>query len=610
MHTPFPLSVTPPAPVPPAPLLAIDGLSALFLVLVLVVAGLAWTYAPAYLAQPHYRGESRLRFHALFALFVAGMAGTLVAANLLVFLVCWEVMALASYVLVAYETGDGTVLRAAFKYFVMTHVGTAGLMLAFILLWVWGGTFSFAAVPATLARLAADQPGLLHVVLALLFVGFATKAGLYPFGDWLPDAHPAAPAPVSAVLSGVMVKLGLYGFLRLFVWMLAASSPAAAVAWGYPLMGFGLLSALIGGMAAAAALDTKVLLAYSSIAQSGLVALGIGAALVLAPAHPALAALALLGAAFHLVADALLKSLLFLVAGSLQFRSGSRRLEDLGGLFEAMPRTGFAALVGCLGIAGFPPLAAFVSKWLMLESMVASAVPVVTLAGLGLLVASLLSILYAAKLFVAAFANRPMRTESLEVPAGMWIPQAALAALAVLLGVVPGPCLRALAQVFSAAPAGGAGPAAAAWRALALTPPTGALAPLVLVMAGLLVFVLALAALGRGGQPRHVGMWLGGAAHRSGVSHARPQGMYAPVRTTLGRAYPRLAFPALKRPGWVLPAINAELWLYRPAMDWGRRGADVLRRLHTGVPHRYIAWQLLGAAALAALLLLLLRLGP
>ena len=583
-----------------------DGPALLFLVPVLLVSAAAALYAPAYLAQERYRGESRLRFWLMYVLFVAGMVGTTLAADLVAFLVCWEVMTLASYVLVAHETREPQVLRAAYKYFVMTHVGTGGLLFAAILLRVAGGSFAFEFLPGTFHALAATHPAWLHAALALVFIGFATKAGLYPFGDWLPDAHPAAPAPVSAVLSGVMVKLGLYGMLRIFVILLAASAPAAAIAWGWIIGGFGLLSALVGGAAACVALDAKVLLAYSSIAQSGFIAFGFGASLVLAPAHPGLAALALLGAAFHVIGDAVVKGLLFLTAGSVQWRTGSRRLADLGGLFEAMPVTGWSALLGSLAIAGAPPLTAFTSKWLLLQAAVLSRVPLVTVAGLGVLAASLASVLYAVKYFAAGFASRPMRVGALEVPAPMRAAQVVLAAAVLALALAPGAVLTWCTHALAAAPAL-AGADLHAWGAW-LRPASGAMAPLLLVLLGAWAVVLARLALGRGAVAARA-VWTGGAPGGAGAVRFDPLGFYSPLRDALRHAYVSPPWHAPPRPAWVTGAVDLDHWLYRPARDAGRQLVLGLRRLHTGVPHLYLLWQLAGAAALALLLLALLRRG-
>ncbi|MFI5371892.1 MAG: complex I subunit 5 family protein [Candidatus Eisenbacteria bacterium] len=590
-----------------APAWHLDGPATLFLVPVLVVSALAALYAPAYLRQERYRNESAARYWLAYIAFVAGMTGTVLAADLLMFLVCWEAMTLASYVLVAHETREPAVTRAAFKYFFMTHVGTGCLLFATVLLGVWGGSFAFDQVPVTLRALASTHPAALHAVLALLFVGFATKAGLYPFGDWLPDAHPAAPAPVSAVLSGVMVKLGLYGLMRVFVQALASVAPDVAVTWGWVIAGFGLVSGFVGGAAACVASDAKVLLAYSSIAQSGLIALGLGASMVLAPSHPALAALALLGAAFQVLGDAVVKTLLFLSAGALQWRTGSRRFEDLGGLFEAMPVTGGCALVGSLAIAGFPMFTAFTGKWLMLQATVLSGWPVLSVAGLGLLLASLLSVLYAVKFFAAGFANRPMRPGRLEVPAGMGVAQMVLAAIAIGMGIAPGWVLSAETGLLHALPPM-TGADVPQWAG-ALWPASGAFAPLMLLLIAGWALMLARAAMGPAPAPAAREAWMGGVPADRGAPRIHPHGFYSPIREALGRVYRAPRPPRWSGHGWVVPAVDMDRWFYDPAIRAGRPLIAGLRRIHTGVPNVYIAWQLAGGALLALSLLLLLRRG-
>jgi len=581
----------------------LDAMSLTLAIPTLILLVVAAVYAKPYLAQPRYRTESALRFWVCYALFGAGMLAVLASWDLVQFVVSWEVMTLASYVLVAHETSEAGATRAAFKYFVMTHAASACLLLAAMVLWTQGGALGFDALRPTLTRLAEERPVTLHVVLALLFIAFATKAGLYPVGDWLPDAHPAAPAPVSAVLSGVMIKIGIYGFLRFFVWGLAAASPGAAAQWGYLLAAAGGLSALLGGLAASASRDTKVMLAYSSIAQSGLITLGIGAGLALMPSQPLLAQLALLGALFHAVSDAMVKGLLFLVAGSLQYRTGSRRLEDLGGLFQAMPVSGWTALIASLAIAGFPPLTAFTGKWLMLQASVLSRSGVLVSVGVALLVASVLSILYALKFFSGAFLTRPMRPGALEVPAPMRAAQIALAALVVALSLLPGLWLgllgRALADVSVPAVTTPSG-----WSLFAFGPATGAYAPLLLIVVAGWVTALGLLALGRGGATRRVGVWMGGAPEGAEGAPVESWGFFVPLRESMREAYPSLPFRPLPLPAWIPPLVDADRWLFRPVAHAGRRVGAALQDAHSGAAHRYIVWQLFGALALIALLVL------
>jgi hydrogenase-4 component B len=574
-----------------------DALSTVLAVPAVLLVVIAGIYARPYLEQPRYRGESRARFWLLYALFGAGMLATLGSWDLLQFLICWEVMTLASYVLVAYETEEPGALRAAFKYFVMTHVATACLLLAVLLLWAQGGSLGFDTLRPTLGRLAVEQPLLLHLILGLLFIGFATKAGLWPFGDWLPDAHPAAPAPVSAVLSGIMVKVGLYGFLRFFLWALAPAAPEVAIAWGYALAAAGALSALVGGLAASAASDTKVLLAYSTVAQSGLIAVAIGAGLVLLPVHQGLAQLALLAALFHVVSDAAVKGLLFLTAGSVQYRTGSRRLEDMGGLLDAMPVSGWTALIASLAIAGFPPLTAFTGKWLMLQATVLSQAPILIGVGLVVLLASVLSILYALKFFSAAFLSRPMRPERLEVPAAMQAAQVLLAVAVLALGLVPGFWLRALDAALLELPLAADAPASG-WGVLGVASASGAYLPLILAFGALWACGLAILALGPARKARQVETWMGGAIVADEPAPVISLGMYVPLRETMHAAYKPLSWPHIPRPAWVVPTLDADRWFYRPAARQARRFGEALGRAHTGAPHRYIVWQLIGTLLL------------
>jgi hydrogenase-4 component B len=581
----------------------LDAMSAVFAIPTLLLLVVAAVYARPYLAQQRYREESALRFWVCYALFGAGMLGVLAAWDLLQFVVSWEVMTLASYVLVAHETSEPGAVRAAFKYFVMTHAASACLLLAAMLLWADGGSLGFDALRGTLAHLAAQRPVMLHVVLALLFVAFATKAGLYPMGDWLPDAHPAAPAPVSAVLSGIMVKIGIYGFLRFFVWALASASPDAAVLWGFLLAVIGAVSAVLGGLAASASRDTKVMLAYSSIAQSGLITLGVGTGLALMPSQPLLAQLALLGALFHTVSDAVVKALLFFVAGSMQLRTGSRKLEDLGGLFRAMPVSAWTALVACLAIAGFPPLTAFTGKWLMLQASVLSRSGILVSAGLAMLVASVLSILYALKFFAAGFLTKPMRPGRLEVPAPMQAAQIVLAACVLALSVTPGLWLGLLGRALDGVPVPAVS-AASGWAVFAFGPASGAYAPLLLVLAGGWVVVLGVLALGRSRVARPVGVWMGGVPAGTDPAPVEAWGFFVPLRESMRGAYPSLRFRPVALPGWVVPVMDADRWLYGPAARAGRRVGQALQRAHSGTAHRYIVWQLVGALALIALLVL------
>lgn len=335
---------------------ALDPVSALFLVPTLLLSALAAVYGIEYLRP--FRGHKSLGGSwCAFDLLVASMGLTLVARNGVLFLLSWESMALASFFLVTFEEERREVRRAGWTYMVATHLGTAALLAMFTLLAGRAGSFEFTA----LGRAAAASPGLSDLVFVLAVVGFGTKAGFMPLHIWLPEAHPAAPSHVSAVMSGVMIKTGIYGLLR--VLLLLGSPPPW---WGWLLVGIGVSSGVLGVLFALAQHDLKRLLAYHSVENIGIIALGLGLGTVgVASGRPVLAVLGFGGGLLHVLNHALFKGLLFLGAGSVLHGAGTREIDRLGGLLRRMPWTGAAFLAGAAAISGLPPLNGFVSEFLI-----------------------------------------------------------------------------------------------------------------------------------------------------------------------------------------------------------------------------------------------------
>ena len=331
--------------------LGLDALSALFLLPVFGLSAVAAVFGGAYL-RGHEGRQSAGASWFFFALLVVSMALVLVARNAVLFLVAWEIMAVASFFLVTADDAEPDVRDAGWTYLVATHLGTACLLAMFVLLGRGADPLDFAAFGK------ASTPGWIFL---LALVGFGTKAGLMPFHVWLPEAHPAAPSHVSAVMSGVMIKTGIYGLLR--VAMLLRPLPA----WcGTLLVGVGGATAVLGILSALAQQDVKRLLAYSSVENVGIIALALGLGLV--GLHAGAADVAVLGfaaALFHVLNHATMKGLLFLGAGTVVQQTGTRRLEVLGGLLRRLPRTGAAYLVGSAAIAGLPPLNGFASEFVL-----------------------------------------------------------------------------------------------------------------------------------------------------------------------------------------------------------------------------------------------------
>lgn len=422
---------------------ALDALSAVFFAIVGLGGAAASLYALGYGRHEH----EPWRVLPFYPAFLAGMMLVPLAADAYGFLVAWEFMSLASWALVLAHHREAENRRAALVYILMAAGGTFALLFAFALLAGAGGGFAFAAmraVPPDALTAAA--------VLALALIGAGSKAGLVPLHVWLPLAHPAAPSHVSALMSGVMTKIAVYGFLRLVFDL--AGPPAWW--WGVPVLVAGGVTAAVGVLSAVLQTDIKRLLASSTIENIGLVFAGLGLALAFsANGLTAAAALALTASLFHAVNHALFKSALFFGAGAVLSATGTRELDRLGGLIHRMPATALAVLVASVAISALPPLNGFASEWLLFQAILLS--PELPQWGLKLAVPAVgallaLSVALAAACFVRfygiAFLGRPRSEEAAtarEVDRFSLAAMLGLAGLCVLFGVLPGLVIDALA---------------------------------------------------------------------------------------------------------------------------------------------------------------------
>lgn len=328
----------------------IDPLSAFFALPILVVSSLCAVHGYGYMKPKAAIGKDLSRFWAFYNLLTGGMLLVTAARNAMLFLLGWEAMALASFFLVIFDSDREPVRRAGWIYLVATHLGTACILLLFTMLGT-GNSLDFSG-------LSLSEPSRAGAAFLLALIGFGTKAGFVPFHVWLPEAHPSAPSSVSAVMSGVMIKTGIYGLLR---FMLFLGPPAAW--WGWTLLGTGLVSALAGVLMALAQDDLKRMLAYSSVENVGIIGMGLGAGLLgTCYGIPAMAFLGFAGALLHVMNHSVFKSLLFLAAGSVQNATGTVGLDRLGGLIKRMPVTGAAFLAGSIAICGLPPMNGFVGE--------------------------------------------------------------------------------------------------------------------------------------------------------------------------------------------------------------------------------------------------------
>ena len=348
-----------PIGLPDLPLhLRLDSLAAFFL----LVIGTASAGISIFAAGYFRRGEGTppgllcLEYH----VFLASMVGVVLAADAYGFMVTWETMALSSYFLVTANHRVSEVRRAGYLYLTMAHIGAIAILLCFGVLQANTGDYTFANM-----RAQQLSPFWASIAFLLALSGFGAKAGIVPLHVWLPEAHPAAPSPVSALMSGVMLNTAIYGLLRVTMDLLHLR----LWWWGALLLAAGLLTALYGVIFAAVQTDMKRLLAYSSIENMGLIFVGLGLTLVFAGYGMApMAALSLTASLYQVASHALFKSLLFLGTGSVLHATAERSLGKLGGLLRTMPWVGWFTLLGVLASAGLPPLGGFVSEWLLLQS--------------------------------------------------------------------------------------------------------------------------------------------------------------------------------------------------------------------------------------------------
>jgi hydrogenase-4 component B len=330
-----------------------DGLSAFFLGVIFLVCLLAAVYSFHYMDDKTASMKTAVTAF-FFSLLIVSMAMVVTAANIITFMLSWEIMSLSSFFLVIHNYQKKENRHAGYLYFVFSHVGAMFLFAGFGILYTYTGSFGFADVntlPAAAKTLA----------FVLFFIGFGSKAGVFPFHVWLPYAHPAAPSHISAVMSGVMIKTGIYGILRIYS-LLELPAPG----FGYLLVGAGVVSGVLGVVYALGQTDIKRLLAYSSVENIGIVLIGMGLGMIGVSSHnPVMAVLGFSGALFHVLNHALFKSLLFLGAGMVVHQTGTRSMDALGGLLKSMKITGSAFIIGSLAICGLPPFNGFAGEFVV-----------------------------------------------------------------------------------------------------------------------------------------------------------------------------------------------------------------------------------------------------
>lgn len=419
----------------------LDSLAAFFVLTISVVGLAASIYAIGYLR--HLAGRASIAtLGALFNGYLLCMTFVVLADNGFFFLLAWELMSLLSYFLVVTEHEKADVRYAGVFYLIMTHVGTAFIVVAFLIFFQSTGSFSFETFRHP------GQPlheGMKTLVFLMALVGFGTKAGIVPLHVWLPYAHPVAPSHVSAVMSGVMIKTAIYGLIRVYFDFFGGQFPWW---WGFTVLLLGATSALLGVMYALMEHDLKRLLAFHSVENIGIILLGIGVGMIFQSyGLKELAALGLLAGIYHTINHALFKALLFLGAGSLLYATDTRNMEEYGGLLRRMPWTGLFFLIGAVSISALPPTNGFVSEWLVFQSLfLGFQIPMVFLklilpiAAAILALTAVLALACFAKAFGITFLAQPRSAHARhaeEAPVPMRIAMGFLATLCVALGIAP-----------------------------------------------------------------------------------------------------------------------------------------------------------------------------
>ena len=394
--------------------LVLDGLSGFMLVTINLIAFMITIFAVNYMEK----FTTKWKFYTLFLLMLAGMNGVVITGDIFNLFVFLEIASVASYALVAYGT-EMDELEAAFKYTVMSSVASIFVLLAIGILYAYAGTLNMADIAGYLSQI--PNAIVIKFVMILLIMGFGLKAAIVPFHAWLPDAHPSAPAPISAALSGVVIKaLGIYSLVRIFYNIFGVSQEMLNI-----FAFLGVLSLMVGVLLAIGQWDLKRLLAYHSISQVGYIMLGIGLG----------TPLGILGGLFHLFNHSVFKSLLFLTSGSVEYTTGTRKLEEMGGLREKMPVTANTNFIASMSIAGIPPFNGFWSKLVIILACLQAGKPGYALWAV---VGSILTLSSFMKVQKYAFFGKLKEkyTNLKEVPVFMTTPMIVLAIVCIIGGIL------------------------------------------------------------------------------------------------------------------------------------------------------------------------------
>ena len=418
----------------------IDPLSAFFILIISAISCFGVIYANGYL-KPYIEKNKSITAHLIFlTTLISSMLLVVTCQNALMFLICWEIMSLSSFFLVIFENEKKEILKAGIKYLVFMHISVIFIIIAFAMLALKSGSLDFNSF----APILQENKIFTNTIFLLAFIGFGTKAGFVPFHNWLPDAHPAAPSHVSAIMSGIMIKTGLYGILRL---LSLIGTPSKLLAFSVILIS--VVTALYGILYAISQHDIKRLFAYSSIENIGIIGIGIGTGMIgLTYGNNVVTLLGFGGALLHIFNHSIFKQLLFLLAGSVYIKTHTRDIEALGGLIKSMPISGLLFLFGSIAICALPPFNGFISEFLIYFGMLKGLeitnffvilALIFTIAGLAFV--GTMAILCFTKVFSIVFLGMPRSDSSAnvvkDVTYSMTIPMSILTLMCLAIGLFP-----------------------------------------------------------------------------------------------------------------------------------------------------------------------------
>jgi len=419
--------------------LHLDPLAGFFFFLVSLISFVIAIYGPSYVCEYQQGTQPLLPLTLFTGLFVAGMDMVMLASDAFSFMIAWELMSVSSYFLVAYQHQNEVNRSAAFIYLLMAQIGGLFILLGYGVLASFSGAFDFASMQGV-----ELSPAWSSLAFILALIGFGMKAGIVPLHVWLPQAHPVAPSHISALMSGIMLKVAVYGFIR-FVYTLLGD---IYWQWGVIVLSIGCISAILGVLYALMQHDLKRLLAYHSVENIGIIYMGLGLSMIFSgTGHSQLAALGLIAALYHCLNHALFKSLLFLGAGAILQQSHEHDLEKMGGLIKVMPVTAVCFLIGCISISALPPFNGFVSEWLTFQAALQGTVlnnhiltALIPIAAAVLALTGALAAACFVKVYGVCFLGLPRSqncAEAKETGFGPQLSQIFLAALCLFFGVFP-----------------------------------------------------------------------------------------------------------------------------------------------------------------------------